>query len=124
MFQQEENSFKKMQRGLIWIFKMSYIIIKTTFAKKEEAEEVAKKIINSNLAACVQISEIESYYRWNNKVESANEYKVEIKTTDKNYKEVEELITKNHKYELPEIISYKLNNGSKKYFDWIDKEVK
>ncbi|MBU3906958.1 MAG: divalent-cation tolerance protein CutA [Nanoarchaeota archaeon] len=103
---------------------MKYIIIKTTFAKKEEAEEVAKKIIDSNLAACIQISEVESYYRWNNKIEKSNEYKVEIKTVEKNYGKIEELITENHNYEIPEIVAYKLSNGSKKYFEWIKKEVK
>ena len=103
---------------------MDYIIVKTTFAKKKEAEEIAKKIIEKKLAACIQISEIESYYRWNNSVEKSNEYKVEIKTLDKNYKRIEELITKNHKYEIPEIISYKLNKGSKKYLNWIKQEVK
>ena len=102
---------------------MKYIIIKTTFAKKKEAEEVAKKIIEKKLAACIQISEIESYYKWNNKVENSNEYKVEIKTLDRNYKKIEDLILKNHKYEIPEIISYKLNKGSKKYLDWIKQEV-
>jgi periplasmic divalent cation tolerance protein len=103
---------------------MSYIIIKTTFENKKDAEEIAKKIISSKLGACVQLSEIESYYQWNNKIEKSNEYKVEIKTLDKNYKKIEELISKNHKYEIPEIISYKLNKGSKKYFDWVKKEIK
>ncbi len=103
---------------------MNYIIIKTTFENKKDAEEIAKKLIESKLGACVQISEIESYYKWNGKVENSKEYKVEIKTTEENYKKIEELILKNHKYEIPEIVSYKLNNGSKKYLDWIKEETK
>lgn len=58
-----------------------------------------------------------------NEIKSDSEYKVEIKTLGKNYKRIEELITKNHKYEVPEIISYKLNNGSKKYLNWMKKEI-
>jgi len=103
---------------------MAYIIIKTTFANKRDAEEVAKKIIGSRLAACIQLSEVESYYRWNNKTENAHEYKVEIKTLDKNYKKIEELITKNHKYQIPEIISHKINKGSKKYLSWMKSNIK
>lgn len=104
--------------------RMSYIIIKSTFANKKEAEKIAKKIIEEKLAACIQISKIESYYRWNNKIENSNEYKIEIKTLRKNYKKIEELIIKNHKYEIPEIISHKINKGSKKYLNWIKKELK
>jgi len=103
---------------------MAYIIIKTTFGNKKDAEEAAKKIIESRLAACIQLSEVESYYRWNNKTENAHEYKLEIKTLDKNYKKIEKLITKNHKYQIPEIVSYKLAKGSKKYLNWMKNEIK
>ena len=103
---------------------MAYIIIKTTFGNKKDAEEAAKKIIESRLAACIQLSEVESYYRWNNKTENAHEYRLEIKTLDKNYKKIEKLITKNHKYQIPEIISYKLAKGSKKYLNWMKNEIK
>ncbi len=103
---------------------MKFIIIKTTFENKKDAEEVAKKLIESKLGACVQISEVESYYKWNKKIENSKEYKVEIKTTEDNYKKVEELILKNHKYEIPEIVSYELNNGSEKYLNWIEEETK
>lgn len=103
---------------------MGYIIIKTTFENKKDAEEIAKKIINFQLGACIQILKIESYYTWNNKIKKSNEYKIEVKTLDKNYKKVEELITKNHKYKIPEIISYKLNKGSKKYLNWVNQEIK
>jgi periplasmic divalent cation tolerance protein len=102
---------------------MRFIIIKTTFAKKKEAEEVSNKIISNKLGACVQISKIESYYKWNNKIEKSDEYKVEIKTTNKNYKKIEEIIVKNHKYEIPEIIVHNLPNGSKRYLNWLKNEV-
>ena len=103
---------------------MSYIIIKTTFGSRKEAEKAAKKIIEKRLAACIQLSEIESYYKWNNKTEKSHEYKVEIKTLDKNYRKIEELIAKNHKYQIPEIIAYKLNKGSKKYLNWMKREIR
>lgn len=102
---------------------MEHIIIKTTFESKKDAEEIAKKLINSKLAACIQLSEIESYFRWDNKVQQAKEYKLEIKTSSKNYKKIEEFILKNHKYKIPEIVAIKIKNGSKKYFDWVSSEV-
>ena len=102
---------------------MGYIIIKTTFESKKDAEEIAKKLIDSKLAACIQLSEIESYFRWDNKTQQAKEYKLEIKTSSENYKKIEEFILKNHKYKIPEIVAIKIENGSKKYLDWVSSEV-
>jgi periplasmic divalent cation tolerance protein len=101
---------------------MGYLIVKTTFESKKDAEAIAKKIIEAKLAACIQLSEVESYYKWNNKTENSHEYKLEIKTLSKNYKKLEKLIIKNHKYEIPEIVAIKIKKGSKKYLNWM-KEV-
>ena len=102
---------------------MNYIIIKTTFENKKDAELIAKKVLDNNLAACIQLSEIESYYKWDGKTKRASEYKAEIKTLSKNYKKIEDLISENHKYKIPEIVAYKLNKGSRKYFDWMKGEI-
>ncbi|MEM4271782.1 MAG: divalent-cation tolerance protein CutA [Candidatus Pacearchaeota archaeon] len=104
-------------------FKMKYIIVKTTFESKKDAEEVAKKLINSKLAACIQLSEMESYYRWDNKMTQAKEYKLEIKTSANNYKKIEKLISKNCKYKIPEIIATEIKKGSKKYLNWMRGEI-
>ena len=98
---------------------MGYIIIKTTFENKKDAELITRKLIDAKLAACIQLSGVESYYRWNDKTEKSNEYKIEIKTLSKNYKKIEEFILKNHKYEIPEIVAVKIKKGSKKYLNWI-----
>jgi periplasmic divalent cation tolerance protein len=102
---------------------MSYIIIKTTFDSKNNAELIAKKLIESKLAACVQLSEIESYFKWNNKSQKVKEFKIEIKTSAKNYKNIEKLIKQNHSYKLPEIIAIKIKNGSKEYINWMKGEI-
>jgi len=98
---------------------MEYIIVKTTVENRNDAEKLAKKIVEVKLGACVQISEVKSVYRWKGKIETAKEFKIEIKTKSTNYKKLEEFIIKNHKYELPEIISVKINNGYRKYLNWI-----
>jgi len=99
---------------------MGYIIIKTTTENYKEAEKLAKKIIEAGLGACIQISEIKSFYKWDGKTENSKENKLEIKTKSSNYKKIEELIKKNHKYKIPQIISVKINKGSKDYLNWIN----
>jgi periplasmic divalent cation tolerance protein len=102
---------------------MGFIIIKTTFDNRKNAESMAKKLIESKLAACIQLSEIESYFKWNNKTQNAKEYKIEIKTNTKNYKNIEKLIKQNHTYKIPEIIAVKIKKGSKEYFNWMKGEI-
>ena len=70
---------------------MAYIIIKTTTENYKDAEKIARKIVETKLGACIQLSEIKSFYKWNNKTESSKEIKLEIKTKSSNYNKIEEL---------------------------------
>ena len=46
-----------------------------------------------------------------------------MKTKKELYKEVERTILENHSYEVPEIITYNIEDGYSKYLNWIDKET-
>ncbi|MBI2452408.1 divalent-cation tolerance protein CutA [Candidatus Pacearchaeota archaeon] len=98
---------------------MEYLIVSTTIDNKKDAKRLARKIILAKLGACAQISKIKSYYKWKGKIEFNEEFKIEIKTLSKNYKKLENFIIKNHKYEVPEIISIKIIKGYKNYLNWI-----
>jgi periplasmic divalent cation tolerance protein len=102
---------------------MGYIIVKTTVESLKDAENLANKIVEAKLGACVQISEIKSIYRWKGKIENAKEYKLEIKTASENYRKLQEFILENNKYELPEIIAVKIKKGNDKYLNWIEEEI-
>ncbi len=103
---------------------MEYLIVSTTVANEREAKKLAKKIIDLRLGACVHINPIKSFYKWKGKLEDNKEFKIEVKTTSKNYKPLEKFIIKNHKYELPEIIATRIDKGYKRYLGWIEQEVK
>lgn len=100
-----------------------YIIILTTIDNQNSAESLAEQLVKSKLAACVQISNIKSYYRWKGTFEKSDEFLLMIKTEKKIYKEVEQFILSNHSYELPEIISIKIEDGFANYFDWVDENL-
>jgi len=99
---------------------MSYIIIKTTAENYKEAENIANRIIKEKLGACIQLSEIKSFYKWNGKTESSKEVKIEIKTKSSNYKKIEQLIKNISKYKTPQIIAVKIKKGSRDYLNWVD----
>jgi periplasmic divalent cation tolerance protein len=102
----------------------SYIQVTTTTETKEQAQTIAQHLMESRLAACVQITgPITSIYRWKDKVENAREWLCIIKTTDKLYAAVEATIKRLHSYETPEIIAVPIINGSKEYLQWIHEET-
>jgi periplasmic divalent cation tolerance protein len=102
----------------------SYIQVTTTTETKEQAQTIARHLVESSLAACVQITgPITSIYRWKDKVENAREWLCIIKTTDKLYAAVEATIKSLHPYETPEIIAVPIVKGSKEYLQWIHEET-
>ena len=98
---------------------MRMIVILTTVSKKQDAENLAKLLVEKRLAACVNIIKIEkSIFQWKGKVTEAEEFLLLIKTA-KPYEKLERFIRKNHPYKLPEIISFPIAKGYKKYLDWV-----
>ena len=95
------------------------IIVYTTVGTFEEAEKIAEKIIDKKLGACIQIEKIKSFFYWDNKIDSSNEARISIKTFASKYEELENFIKENNSYDLPEIVSVKINNISKEYLNWM-----
>jgi len=99
---------------------MSYSIVITTCGNRDEAERLASQMVKNQLAACVQLSSITSYYTWDGKFNTEPEFRLIIKTRKGLYDQVEQFIKKNHSYEVPEIVELSIKSGSKEYLDWID----
>lgn len=105
--------------------KKNYIQIITTIDDKSIAKKIANELLDKKLASCIQISgPVTSNYSWENKIECTEEYMCIIKTRDSLYKEIEQLIIEIHPYEVPEIISTKILDGSQSYLEWMDKIIK
>lgn len=100
-------------------------IVLTTCGSEEEAERISRYLVENMLAACVNIvPQIKSIYRWQNKVESAREWLLVVKTTAKNFPQICDVIRGLHSYEVPECISFCIDDGSTTYLQWIDDSVK
>jgi periplasmic divalent cation tolerance protein len=103
---------------------MRYIIIKSSFESKEEANKLALTLVQTKLAACVQlIGPVTSIYRWQNTCEKSTEWQCEIKTKATLYDKVKETILQTHTYDTPEIIVIPFNQGHNDYLEWIEKET-
>ena len=101
------------------------IIILTTVSSKEEGNEIASKLIENKLAACVNIlPKMTSIYRWRNKINKEDEFLLLIKTAECLEQEVYDFIKDNHSYEVPEIITLDIKNIDKKYSEWLNSCIK
>lgn len=100
-------------------------IVLTTCGSEDEANRIAYYLVENRLAACVNmISQVKSIYRWQNKVESAWEWVLLVKTTIENFPQVRDAVRGLHSYELPECIAISIEDGSPAYLEWIDQSVK
>jgi periplasmic divalent cation tolerance protein len=102
----------------------SSILVLTTLPERAQAEALARELVTSRLAACIQIgSTVQSLYHWQGQIETAAEIPLAIKTRAALYHQVEEAIRKRHPYELPEIVAVPITDGLHGYLAWIAAET-
>ena len=102
-----------------------YIQVITTTEKKEDAERIAKTLVEKRLAACIQVvGPIKSIYQWKGNLETSEEWLCLIKSKKTIYFELEKFIKEMHPYETPEIIAMPIIEGSKDYMNWLDNELR
>lgn len=86
--------------------------------------QIATSLVEEKLAACVNIlPQVKSIYRWEGKLESADEFVLMIKTRREIFTNVRERVCKLHPYELPEIIAVPIEAGLEPYLNWITESV-
>lgn len=101
---------------------MKAIAVVTTVATRDEARAMAARLVGQGLAACAQISEIESFYRWQGELQHEPEFRILFKTLDAHYAAVEAAIRAQHSYALPAIHAFALEHVSAAYGEWIESE--
>jgi periplasmic divalent cation tolerance protein len=97
-----------------------FIQVLTTTETREGADTIARLLVEKRLAACVQIvGPVTSTYRWQGRVETAQEWQCLIKSRRDLFGEVEKAIRTVHPYEIPEIIATAILEGSDDYLQWL-----
>jgi len=102
----------------------SKVVVLITTATEEEAHSVAELLLNQRKAACVNVvPRVDSLFRWQGKLDSAQESLLIIKTRASLLPEVIEMVKRAHSYEVPEIIALPIISGNEDYLKWLDGEV-
>jgi len=104
---------------------MQPLLVLTNCPDRETAENLATRLVDAGLAACVNIlAPCTSVYRWQGQVETASEIPLLIKSTAGRYVALEQLIRQHHPYELPEIVALPIERGLPEYLAWVVDSVK
>lgn len=100
------------------------LLVITNMPDAVSAERMARQLIEQNVAACVnQLAPCISTYRWQDKIETASEVPLLIKTTVSAYARLEAAIRAAHPYELPELIAVPVSAGLPAYLAWVNQET-
>ena len=91
-----------------------------TAPDKETAQKIARTLVEQKLAACVNLlSPCESVYRWEDRLETATEIPMMIKTTAAAVARLSEAIIALHPYDVPEILALPAVDGLPAYLNWV-----
>lgn len=100
---------------------IDYISVVTTTDSAVNAQKIASDVLDNHLAACVQISgPIESRYWWEGKIETAQEWRLTIKTRTALFDDLSTAIRAVHPYAVPQILALPVIAGNRDYLAWLD----
>jgi periplasmic divalent cation tolerance protein len=101
-----------------------YIQVVTTTARQEDAQAIARTLVEERLAACVQVlGPVTSTYRWKGQIETSQEWQCWAKSRRELYPRIELAVRRLHPYEVPEILALEVLAGSRTYLAWLDEQV-
>jgi len=100
------------------------IIVFSTCGTEEEADKLARELVEARLAACVNIVPgARSVYRWKGAIESAAEWLLVIKSSRGRFEGLSAALEKAHSYEIPEVLAVPVVEGSRNYLNWLEGEL-
>jgi periplasmic divalent cation tolerance protein len=101
------------------------ILVLSTCATEVDAERLARALLDTRLAACVNVVPgVRSFYRWKGKIESELEFMLIIKTSRDLFPALRAEIEKLHPYEVPELLALPVLAGAENYLSWLQANLR
>jgi periplasmic divalent cation tolerance protein len=106
------------------------VLVLTTAGDDAAAAELARALVNENLAACVSRSTVRSVYRWEAGAEAPaevskqsvceeDEVMLVIKTSRSRVEEMEKRLLELHPYDTPELVRIEPAHVDARYLEWL-----
>lgn len=95
------------------------VTVQTTTDSSDDADRLASLAVEQRFAACVQVSQVHSFYRWQGETHRDQEYLLTFKTTAATVSSIKHLLIEEHTYDEPELIVLPIVDGAAGYLDWM-----
>jgi periplasmic divalent cation tolerance protein len=103
---------------------MTYNLVYMTAANLEEARTIARALVESRLAACVNIIDnMNSVYRWEGEIHEDREVVIIAKTLNERVPELIRKVKSLHSYDCPCIAVIPIVGGNPDFLKWIEQET-
>jgi periplasmic divalent cation tolerance protein len=99
------------------------LLVMTTVATRADADRLARDAVDRRLAACAQISAIDSIYRWQGAVQAEGEFRLLLKTTARRWPALLAALRAQHPYELPAIVALPCSHALPEFAHWVQAET-
>jgi periplasmic divalent cation tolerance protein len=100
------------------------VTVYATFGSDEEARNIARRVVEEKLAACANIlAPCRSIYRWQGRIEEANEVPILFKTTAAASPELLARIRALHSYDAPAAMVWPIEEAIPEYAEWVRESV-
>jgi periplasmic divalent cation tolerance protein len=94
------------------------------FADAEEAERIARLVVEERLAACAHVlGPCRSIYRWQGAIEEAQEVPAIFKTAADRAEALVERIASLHNYDVPAAAVWPISQAVPAYAVWVEAET-
>jgi periplasmic divalent cation tolerance protein len=104
---------------------MGHLLILITASSQEEAQRIARVLVEERLAACVNIvPAVRSVYRWQGQIHDDQEVLLTAKTTEQMFQALATRTRQLHSYEVPEIVALPIVAAGEDYLRWIDEQTR
>ena len=101
-----------------------FVAVVTTVDARAAADRIARAVVEKRLAACAQVAgPIDSTYWWKGAIETAREWRVEMKARADMFDSLATAITALHPYDTPEIVAVPIVSSGARYLDWLVTET-
>lgn len=88
-----------------------------------EVEKLARPLVEEQLVACINVSDVNSFFRWDGKLEDEKEALLIMKTTTDKIDDVVRRVQDLHSYDVPEVIALPIIGGHEGYLEWVRTSV-
>lgn len=95
------------------------LLVLTSVATRADADRLARSLVGQRLAACAQISAIDSVYRWQGALQAEGEFRLLFKTTTARWPALEQALRAEHPYELPAIVAVPCAQALSTFAEWV-----